>query len=628
MTAHRDMTKRSRTLLIIIVAVPLFFAFLALLWYPTYRKTPPAGEPVGPGSVDSDMSEVGEVSVGLVRVLSKQIDKLDPNSDGWDTENLGALAKKRLKKLGKILESSGDINSETVAEFVLPSFQCGALRPQGLKQVFGDGSLRVLRPGDGSSSDSTTAKYNAATVSDAFRGLMAGHDSATDRRLHFKVFRVEKLPGADGRLFRTTSFFESVATTSQGSIQQNATWNCDWARNENDPDQVALNRIEVEDYEEVVLTLDSHRLFSDCTEAVIAKDPSYSRQLVYSQMHWTRRLPVRVGIDLISHNGVAVGDANGDGLDDIYAGQTGGLPNLLLIHQKDGTVVDVAKTAGLDFLERTRASLFVDIDNDSDQDLIIAFTGGISVQRNDGNLRFTECFHVGSIEGITSIVAGDFDKDALVDLFVCVYPGRSPFPYEDATNGEPNLLFRNTGNGKFQDVSVERGFLKEHARFSFAAAWEDYDNDGDPDLYISNDYGRNNLYRNDSGRFVDVAASSGVEDIAAGMSVTWGDYNHDGWMDIYISNMFSAAGNRVAYQREFRESASAEANKDVFRRHARGNSLFMNQGDGTFVDTSVSAGVTMGRWSWSSLFADINNDGLEDLLVSNGYLTAEKPDDL
>lgn len=72
-------------------------------------------------------------------------------------------------------------------------------------------------------------------------------------------------------------------------------------------------------------------------------------------------------------------------------------------------------------------------------------------------------------------------------------------------------------------------------RFSFASSWEDYDNDGDPDLYVANDYGRNNLYRNDrdedgNHRFVDVAKEAGVEDISAGMSVSWGDYNLDGWI--------------------------------------------------------------------------------------------------
>ncbi|MFP6883435.1 MAG: VCBS repeat-containing protein, partial [Roseibacillus sp.] len=162
-----------------------------------------------------------------------------------------------------------------------------------------------------------------------------------------------------------------------------------------------------------------------------------------------------------------------------------------------------------------------------------------------------------------------------------------------------------------------------------AASWDDYDDDGDPDLYVANDYGRNNLYRNDRDengdlKFVDVAKKAGVEDISAGMSVTWGDADGDGDRDLYVSNMWSSAGNRVAYQRNFQTEAGETA-REEFQRHARGNSLFLNKGDGTFADASLTAGVAMARWAWGSLFADLNNDGRNDLLVANGFIT--QPDD-
>jgi len=168
-------------------------------------------------------------------------------------------------------------------------------------------------------------------------------------------------------------------------------------------------------------------------------------------------------------------------------------------------------------------------------------------------------------------------------------------------------------------------------RFSFATAWEDYDNDGDLDLYVANDFGRNVLFRNDLNeegrRFTDVSRQAGVEDIAAGMSVTWGDYNHDGWMDLYVSNMFSSAGSRITSQSQFKRDEDDQTRKDI-QRHARGNSLFENQGDGTFRDVSVDAAVTMGRWAWGSLFVDINNDGWEDLYVANGFFTTPDTGDL
>ena len=96
---------------------------------------------------------------------------------------------------------------------------------------------------------------------------------------------------------------------------------------------------------------------------------------------------------------------------------------------------------------------------------------------------------------------------------------------------------------------------------------------------------------------------------------------------LYVSNMFSSAGNRIAYQRQFQENADTET-RAAFQRHARGNSLFLNSGDGSFRDVSVSAGVTMGRWAWGSRFVDINNDGWEDLFVANGFITQTDPGDL
>ena len=111
------------------------------------------------------------------------------------------------------------------------------------------------------------------------------------------------------------------------------------------------------------------------------------------------------------------------------------------------------------------------------------------------------------------------------------------------------------------------------------------------------------------------------------MSVSWGDYNHDGLMDLYVANMFSAAGNRITKQQQFMNQSSDELKAEI-QYIARGNTLFENLGDGTFRDASVEAGVTMGRWSWGSLFADVNNDGLVDLLVANGFLTRDDTDDL
>lgn len=168
---------------------------------------------------------------------------------------------------------------------------------------------------------------------------------------------------------------------------------------------------------------------------------------------------------------------------------------------------------------------------------------------------------------------------------------------------------------------------ENNRRFSYAAAWDDYDNDGDLDLYVANDFGRNNLYQNQGGHFKDVAADAGVEDIGPGMSSCWSDYNNDGLVDLYVSNMFSSAGNRITQQQQFQQQADDET-RSAFRRHARGNSLFANLGDGRFQDVAVPAGVVLGRWAWGSKFADLNHDGWQDLIVTNGFITQEDSGDL
>ncbi len=168
---------------------------------------------------------------------------------------------------------------------------------------------------------------------------------------------------------------------------------------------------------------------------------------------------------------------------------------------------------------------------------------------------------------------------------------------------------------------------EDNNRWSLAAAWEDYDNDGDADLYIANDFGRNKLYRNDGGHFTNVAVEAGVEDVGSGMSVAWGDYNHDGRMDLYVSNMFSTAGGRIAFQEQFQGDAP-EASKAMYRQMAAGNSLFENLGNGTFRNVAEEAAVQMGRWAYGSQFVDLNNDGWDDLVVTNGFITQEDPRDL
>ena len=353
--------------------------------------------------------------------------------------------------------------------------------------------------------------------------------------------------------------------------------------------------------------------------------------------YWQARLERTIAPDIVTMAGLAIGDANGDGLDDLYLCQPYGLPNRLLIQQPDGSVIDRATASGLDWIDPFSSALFIDLDNDGDQDLVLGGDASVMFFANDGGGSFTDTLQVPFPTMVDSMAAADYDGNSFVDIYVCGHtpPGKDqsesvlglPVPFYDANNGQPNILLKNIGNWRFEDVTETVGLNQNNARFSYAAAWEDYDNDGDLDLYVANDFGRNNLYRNTDGAFVDVAADAGVEDISSGMSADWADYDNDGWMDLYVGNMFSGAGNRITYQRHFRPGEN-DLKLSQMRRMARGNSLFRNTGTGRFQDVSEAANVTMGRWSWGSKFVDLNNDGWEDLVIGNGFVTARRHDDL
>ncbi|MGH9352261.1 MAG: tetratricopeptide repeat protein, partial [Terriglobia bacterium] len=183
----------------------------------------------------------------------------------------------------------------------------------------------------------------------------------------------------------------------------------------------------------------------------------------------------------------------------------------------------------------------------------------------------------------------------------------------------PNFLFRNNRDGTFDDVTRQTGLDRNNNRFSFACGWCDYDANGWPDLYVANDFGKKNLYHNNGdGRFTDVAEKAGVLDTGAGTSVCWLDYDNDGKQDLYVADMWTAAGQRLTHLDSFMSNASRDV-RDLYRKHAMGNSLFRN--DGGFQDESAASGAGMGRWAWSSDAWDFDHDGFSDLYIANGMIS-------
>lgn len=381
--------------------------------------------------------------------------------------------------------------------------------------------------------------------------------------------------------------------------------------------------------------------FIEITDQVFGRIDSFREQLTFGVDHWRSALDAALGVSIYGHHGISLGDFDGDGLDDVYIGQPGGLPNRLYRSNGDGTFSDATRRAGLGILDDTSMSLFGDVDGDGDQDLILIGAAPL-LYRNQGGGEFIFDAAAGldvpedKAAMLTGAAMADYDLDGDIDFFVCAYDfweGEAeydaPTPYYDAVNGPANLLFRNDGNGTFTEVSDDAGFSGTNDRFSFAPAWGDYDNDGDPDLYVANDFGRNNLYRNNGdGTFTDVADELGVEDLGAGMSAAWGDYDNDGDLDLYTSNMWSSAGLRITKSDQFDEVAPVDRARDGFRRQAQGNSLFRNDGSLGFTDVSEEARVRAGRWAWASDFVDLDSDGLLDLFVQNGYITGARTDDL
>jgi hypothetical protein len=384
------------------------------------------------------------------------------------------------------------------------------------------------------------------------------------------------------------------------------------------------------------------RYFTDISDQALGANPSYREQLSKGIDHWRSVLDAAVGVDIYGHQGVSIVDYDNDGWEDFYILQPAGLPNRLFRNNGDGTFSDTTRQAGLDVLDETSMALFADFDNDGDADLITLHGQGPRLFRNSGGGVFTHDpkSGFGKLAGenatLISMASADYDNDGDLDLYLCAYEFWSgggayhtPTPYYDATNGPPNHLLRNRGDGTFEDVTEVAGMMANNNRFSLATGWADYDGDGDSDLYVANDFGRNNLYRNNGdGTFTDVAAAAGVEDMAAGMSVGWGDYDGDGQLDLYVGNMWSSAGQRVTQNPQFEAVAAEESLRQSFQRHARGNTLFHNNGDGTFRDVTLDARVEMGRWAWGSDFVDLDNDGNLDLFIQNGFITGPELDDL
>jgi hypothetical protein len=313
---------------------------------------------------------------------------------------------------------------------------------------------------------------------------------------------------------------------------------------------------------------------------------------------------VTLAAGLNQHNGdchgAVWGDFDNDGNVDLYIakGSTKTKPvnfNELWKNNGDGTFTNIASLAGVIGLnQRGRGANSVDYDGDGQLDIFVldfarnANDSGNALYRNDRDMRFTDLAEEAGVarQGAENRAAAwaDFNGDDLPDLIMVL----------------PCALFTNDGEGAFREVTAEAGVNASPSCAS--AAWGDYDDDGDLDLYVTaSENVPGTLYRNNrNGTFSDVTEASGILNSSDARGVVWGDYDNDGDLDLYVVN---------------RANAKAP------------NRLYRNNGGGTFADVTAEAGVEVQveGGGVDASFADYNNDGFLDLFVTNGASNSTGP---
>jgi tetratricopeptide (TPR) repeat protein/peroxiredoxin len=508
-----------------------------------------------------------------------------------------------------------------LAKFLDASLEAGSLVP--VQQT-------ALRSAYGI--DVTRRKFavNAVLGRERFLQEMKSYLASMSRveTAELEITGIEEIPGPSP-MVRANIRYDFVSTGADAAREQRVgRWVTRWSRDASNGWRVLHWEATEETYSRAHAPI-----FIDVTSQALGQTESYKKQMLHGVDYWRTVLDGACGIDIYGNNGLAAGDFDNDGLDDLYVCQPSGLPNRLYHNRGDGTFEDVTEKAGVGVLDGTACALFADFENKGLQDLLVVGGSGPLLFLNQGNGKFLlkrNAFQFARPPQGTFAHAAvaDYDRDGRLDVYFCLYSYylgldqyHYPAPYFDARNGPPNFLLHNEGNANFQDRTEAAGLNADNDRYSFACAWGDYNSDGTPDLYVANDFGRNNLYRNNGdGRFTVVSPEAGVEDVGAGMSASWFDFDNDGNQDMYVSNMWSSAGKRVSEQKRF-HMEEPESIRALYRQHARGNSLYRNLGNGKFQNVSQAAGVDVGRWAWSSDAWDFDHDGYPDLYIANGYIS-------
>jgi hypothetical protein len=504
-----------------------------------------------------------------------------------------------------------------------------------------------------------------------WRPLLGGVSSFDNAR----VYIIEgEHPDDDPFRYEAKGGFQALAQMKSGEWRSlNGRMKLSWRREKATASEPAPDwQITTWKTEEMYYVASPQRLFVEAVDTAL-RAPQDCAKVRRSEHYETAVKYYREGMKSLPHpyfapisanqkEGVAVADIDGDGFDDIYITVRLGT-NMLLRNNGDGTFTEEAALHGLALPGHTTCALFADFDNDGDLDVML----GRSLLRTTYlENRSGKFFQYATPKyfpmAVISMAAADYNGDGLLDVYLCTYrpaapAGASPaggvaqvkesdfdwpdefFSPEMAKEyrrrlaehkqrhgdnvldqiGPPNVLLINRGGGRFE-IAPENSTVGIW-RNSLQATWCDYDQDGDPDLYIANDWGPDVLFRNDGpAGFKDVTKEAGIAFYGFAMGASWGDYDNDGRDDLYVSNMYSAAGRRM--------TARIPGLSKMFLESAAGNWLYHQDAHGKFKQVAglepPAMTVMNAGWSWGGCFADFNNDGFLDLYVLSGYFTAPK----
>jgi hypothetical protein len=370
----------------------------------------------------------------------------------------------------------------------------------------------------------------------------------------------------------------------------------------------------------------------------------------------------KANANLMNGSGVALGDYDGDGLCDIYLCDLNGT-NALYRNLGNWKFKDTTREAGVACPGQTSTgAVFADIDGDGDLDLLVTSMGGPNACfLNDGKGRFSNVTAAAGLVsklGSTSMALADIDGNGTLDLYVANYGvdsilrsgGRISYgevngkPVASGRNaarikiidgviyelGEPHALYLNDGKGTFSPLSWTNGvFLDETGKPLAQAPWDqglsvifrDMNGDGAPDIYVCNDGWTPDRcwINNGRGQFRALPPLAWRSTSYFSMGVDFADINRDGFDDFFVVDMLSRQHRLVLTQKSAMHTQPRRIGDVDAQFPVRRNTLFLNRGDGTYAEIANYSEVAASEWTWSCLFIDVDLDGWEDILVSNGF---------